>query len=264
MEKKIESFNQLLQAKGDELKEKAIRLIDAIDLPAPQPVGLTEKTPSHMPPISKICYGIAGISLVTALYTLKWPLGILTVVAVGGGYYFHRKKSKFIRRDAISSDNKATPPTCHQIASSSGNTLATSSFSPANEDELRVCLAAQMIEVCKQIKNEWELFMETTQQEMHQAIASLAGDEDRKQEIQAKIYFYESIDFPFATINQALQTRQIPRPPLDLAAESSEGGELGRIKTQLLHTFIDRIDQTVEKQQALYQSVGTALASSAS
>ncbi len=248
MEKKIVEFNQAIQAKGDYLQEKALRLINAIQLPVPQPAYPVAKMRSSMPPISKICYGIAGVSLVTALCTSKWPFWVCTAVTLWGGYYFHTNKVKSRRKEESYPENTGTCSPENVISSLSQNALADSARFPANEDELKARLAAAMIEVCKQIKNEWEEFMKTTQQELHQAIALLPGDEDRKQGMQAKVYFYDPIDFPLATITQTLQA---------VPAGSFAEEEVSRVKAQLLRAFTDSIARTVKKQQTLYNSVLT-------
>ena len=174
----VAQMNFAISEKRDRLKERAERLLSAIEIPtvvASNNVHQTAKTP----PISYILYGVAGLSAIGALASdSKIVFLCIAAASAYGGY-------------KLSQNLTAESPSSFQTSDQSINNIK-------NE------VSAKVVDVVKQITQEWDNFMTIKQREMQNAILNSSYSEAEKNNMTSKTFVFEVINISLLDFSNSI------------------------------------------------------------
>lgn len=180
MNNKINQIILSIQSKSDSLKEKARREFDTIKIPQANSFQVSKnQNNKKTPPITYILYGVSALSVLgaltcdaTASKIILW--GIAATSAIGGF--------------------RLSVPTANGAKNNRGTTTI-------ELNSLKSDVTSQIITIVKNIKNEWEQFMEEKQQVIRSIIQSASIDDSIKDSLLSKIFIYEVVDIKISTLS---------------------------------------------------------------
>ncbi|MBR5716971.1 MAG: hypothetical protein IKX59_10325 [Bacteroidales bacterium] len=220
MKEKIDQIVLSIEEKRSRLKEKADRYFATIEIPSEDASQSSKqkKNEEHVPPISFVLYGIAGLSTLAAFSTDDYKVLYLCIAAASafGGY-------KLSKTGGVS-------------------THSSSSKTFVNLGSLKNVIISRVFDSVKKTTTEWESFMELKQKEIQSTISMSSFNEAKKDEMFSQTFVFEVIDISLSEfssmMNSAISVSDIKQ-------------KLADYKSKLLSS----IDAAADKQIAKYKSL---------